>query len=117
MEDMNQKLQELEQGLEKLAQRESELALKERAMKAREALGEAGLPQHLAEHLNLSSDEALDQSLALAREIRKLPFEAGPGTPRAGMARLPQNAGYAQRALLYQTDREAYYQQFGGETK
>jgi len=33
------------------------------------------------------------------------------------MARLPQNAGYAQRALLYQTDREAYYQQFGGEMK
>lgn len=108
-------MEEQDRREEELAQREAALLARERAMKAREALMEAGLPQALAAHLDLSSDEALDKSLALAREARRHQPPEGPGTPKAGKARAQAPGGYAQRALLYQADRNDYLEQYIGE--
>ncbi len=117
MEDKEKQIQELEAKLAALQAQEAKLDRKERMLRAKEALSEAGLPGEILKHLNLTSDEALENDLALAREIRELPQDSGPGTPKAGIARLPRDAGYAQRAHLYQTDRNAYYEQFKGENQ
>ncbi|MDD4080952.1 MAG: hypothetical protein PHP02_06030 [Eubacteriales bacterium] len=112
MEDTEKQAQELEQQLEALLAREAEVARKERTLRAREALDEAGLPLKILVHLNLTSDEALENSLTLAKELSQLQANPGPGTPKAGIARLPRDASYAQRALLYQTDRNAWHEQY-----
>ncbi len=98
-----------------LALREAELERRERAASAREALAEAGLPRTLAEHLDLSSDEALARGLRLVREARRTGRDHALGAPKAARAGLAAEAGYAQRALIYQTDRNSYLEQYKGE--
>ncbi|MGI6695568.1 MAG: hypothetical protein ACOX6O_04905 [Christensenellales bacterium] len=100
-----------------LKRREAAIEQRERAIRAREALAEAGLPQGLAEHLDYSSDEALDKGLALAREARRLAGAAALGAPKAAGARMDGRADYEKRALLYLTDRNDYLEQYKGGEK
>ncbi len=104
-----------EQREAELMRREAAIQARERAIRAKEALEEANLPQALAGHLDLSSDEALAKSLALAREAARLKGENAMGAPKASAPKLPGNGGYAQRALLYQTDLNNYLEQYKGE--
>lgn len=114
MEDREHDLQQ-EQREAALARREAGLAQRERALQAKEALAEAGLPRELAGHLDFSSDEALARGLALARETRRLTGANALGAPKAAGARLPGGSDYARRALLYQTCRNDYLEQYKGE--
>ena len=98
-----------------LAAREADLTRRELALRAQEALREARLPQSLAAHLDMSSEEGLKRSLALAREAAKPLIEEAPGTPKADSPRTGGQGGYAQRAMLYQTDRNDYLEQYKGE--
>ena len=114
MEEKEQSTLELEQREQALIQREEALAKKERQHRAREALADCGLPQDLLSHLDLSSDEGLSASLALAREAGRQTARVATGAPKArGMSGKP-DGGYAQRALLYQTDRNDYLEQYKG---
>ncbi len=108
-------MEELDLRETELMKREAEIARRERAIKAREALAEAGLPHSLAAHLDYASDEALEQGLTLAKEARRLTEASALGLPKASAKRVPGQADYAQRALLYQTDRNDYLDQYKGE--
>lgn len=93
---------------ERLQQRLQEVERRERALIARERLAGQGLPGELAEHLDLSSAEALERGLKLVEQMKRLrglQAEA-PKAHREGGAELPR--GYRERAALYQSDPWGY---------
>ncbi len=90
--------------LEQLAAREKALEQRERHIKAKGRLSELGLPGSLLNHLDLSSDEALEQTLALAGKAASLAI----GAPRAATPPIPPFATYLERARLFEEDPAAY---------
>lgn len=86
---------------EELTLREQAVALRERRLKARELLSEHHLPPQVGEALNYDSDEALEQSIALAQAV----MAAARSAPQAPRAPAPapdtRSMTYAQRAALY----------------
>lgn len=85
---------------EELTRREQAVALRERRLKARELLSEHHLPPQVGEALNYDSDEALEQSIALAQAVMAATRSAQ--APRApAPAPDTRSMTYAQRAALY----------------
>lgn len=98
----------LTERLMALDRREAELTLRERRFLAMERLGEMSLPKTLLAHLDLSSGEALENSLKLAFLASKGAPEAAP-VPRAAPAlKPPPFATYLERAKLFEEDPAAY---------
>jgi len=89
-----------ETTLEELTLREQAVALRERRLKARELLSEHHLPPQVGEALNYDSDEALEQSIALAKAV--MAATRNTQAPRApAPAPDTRSMTYAQRAALY----------------
>lgn len=94
----------------RLEQREAAIALRERRFQAREHLLAMNLDEDILEHLDFSSDQALDASLRLVSLASKnaaapVPLAAGPRPPAFGT--------YVERAKLFAEDPVAYRQMVG----
>lgn len=118
---MDDNLHEQDHREEALAQREAELAQRERQLKALEELRRLKLPEALQEQLDLGSDEALHRSLGMAQQLFALArlHSAEQQAPKRFQPppEAVQHMNYAQRAALYERDREGYNQAFGGENR
>lgn len=99
-EDFNTRLEHLRQG-------EEALLRKERLFSAIASLNDLGLSQNILEHLDVSSDETLEQSLRLAALAAASAVSPAP-IPRAAAPRAPQFGTYLERAKLFQEDPAAY---------
>lgn len=100
-----------------LDKREQLLALAERRLTARALLMEKALPQEMIGLLDLSDDAQMRATLQLAEQLLRSGQLMAPQTPKAATF-TPADVGslsYAQRAALYQTDKDGYQQIYGGK--
>lgn len=114
--DRRDDTQQLKDALDK---REQQLALAERRMAARALLMEKALPQEMIGLLDLSDDERMRATLQLAEKLLRDSRPMDAQTPKAATF-TPAEAGsftYAQRAALYQTDKDSYQQIYGGNNQ
>ena len=100
---------------EQLQAWENALQTRERRLKALDELKLRGLPPALMDHLDLSSDAALQRGLQLAqaamRSWDKAP-NALPPVPREAPPLLPPNLGYRERAQMYLVDQPGYLEAY-----
>ena len=99
-----------------LHERESELRAHRMRLKAQEELKSRNLPEPLLNMLNLSSDEALAQTLTVAESAFRAALEEGvctrlrgqaPGlVPLPQKARKPKSLSYQEAAANYLSDRQ-----------
>ena len=114
--DRRDDTRELKAALDK---REQQLALAERRLAARALLMEKSLPQEMIGLLDLSDDERMRATLQLAEKLLRDRKPMDAQTPKAATF-TPADAGsftYAQRAALYQTDKDSYQQIYGGNNQ
>ncbi len=86
---------------EELARREQAVALRERRMKAAELLKEHHLPLQVGDALMYDSDEALAQSIELAKTVMAH-AKSAPETPKAPAPAVDRRQmTYTERAAMY----------------
>lgn len=98
----------LDERLEALNRREAELTIRERRFLARQRLNEMNLPEALLSHLDLTSGEALENSLKLALLASKGAQEPSSAPRAAPSLKPPPFATYLERARLFEEDPAAY---------
>lgn len=100
---------------EQLQAWENALKIRERRLKALDELKLRGLPPALMDHLDLSSDAALQRGLQLAQAAMRFWDKAPnalPPVPREAPPLLPPNLGYRERAQLYLVDQPGYLEAY-----
>lgn len=86
---------------EALALREQAVALRERRQRAEELIRQHHLPPQVSQSLAYDSDEALNQSIALAKTMLTL-ADSTPNAPRAPAPAADRRAmTYTERAAAY----------------